>query len=97
MQQVLANNRYLRSALERSQTTIEAQQQKIEELQEEVAQLRKDKQQLLARPTNIEAGTYIERQSVRQQVLAIPRHKTNAAKLLSSQDQLSLWANGTSL
>ena len=96
MQQVLDNNKHLRAALERSQATISAQQQEIDALRKQVAELQDDKRQLLARPTNIAAGTYIERQSIRKQVLAVPTHKTNKIKHPTPLNQLSLWENATS-
>ena len=83
MQQVLDNNRCLRTALARSQATIAAQQAEIDALRREVAQLKSERRQLLARPTNIEAGTYIARQSVRQQVVAIPQQETDKRKQIA--------------
>lgn len=83
MQQVLDNNRHLRTALERSQAQIVAQQEEIDALCRQVAQLKAERRQLLARPTNIETGTYIAQQSVRQQVFAISQQKTDKAKQIN--------------
>lgn len=83
MQQVLDNNRHLRTALERSQAQIVAQQEEIDALRRQVAQLKAERRQLLARPTNIETGTYIAQQSVRQQVFAISQQKTDKAKQIN--------------
>ena len=97
MQQVLDNNRHLRSALARSQATIAAQQAEIttqkaeiDTLRQQVAQLKAERRQLLARPTNIEAGTLIARQIVRQQVLAIPQEEAEKTKQINPQNKLSL-------
>lgn len=83
MQQMLDNNRHLRTALERSQAQIVAQQEEIDALRRQVAQLKAERRQLLARPTNIKTGTYIAQQSVRQQVFAISQQKTDKAKQIN--------------
>lgn len=95
MQQVLDNNRHLRTALERSQATIAAQQAEIatqqaeiDALRRKVKQLKAERRQLLARPTNIEAGTYIEKQAIRKQVLAVPQQETNKIKRLTPLNTL---------
>ena len=89
MQQVLDNNRHLRTALVRSQATIAAQQAEIttqqaeiDTLRQQVAQLKAEKRQLLARPTNIEAGTYIAQQSIKQ-VVAISQQETDKRKQIA--------------